>query len=379
MPEHEYGSDPWFSNRGPSWKHYFELSLKFIKEKWINHREKYKIPSYAPTNPDWNLAFRALGLDYPSVKRFWKVFCKANKSLDGQICLEEFLEFFNLERTGYVEKTFQYFDTTGGGEIDFLEFVVSVWNVCALDPHTLTNFTFDMYDVDSDGLLSCPEIETMIRELFGDQGAQNNSLAQECMDELMKLTEENGAITLQLFTIFSLRHSILLFPIYQIQRKLQSKVLGLKFWHSLHKKVKNLSRKTKRRSRSWMKRNVSVEDRNMIIYEPRHILVLLRSYKCEREFKNDLEEDAQQCKNLREWVRNNSKQWTDDDWDKEIPSLWNVLSQKIYKFFILPTWNLASLAVHRKKVKVFSEVKSQVNLKFIRYVFAEPNLLNIDV
>lgn len=54
----------------------------------------------------------------------------------------EFLTWFNFERSKYVEKCFEYFDTTGGDTIDFLEFMISVWNICTLKVDTLTNFTF---------------------------------------------------------------------------------------------------------------------------------------------------------------------------------------------------------------------------------------------
>mmetsp|Transcript_13173 Transcript_13173/g.20039 ORF Transcript_13173/g.20039 Transcript_13173/m.20039 type:complete len:542 (+) Transcript_13173:41-1666(+) len=330
MPEIEGGIEPWGSGRGPG-------ILRTCSKKAIEIGKKQlqkipRTPHYTPANPDWNIAFRALGLDYQIVKRFWKIFCKANTSCDGQLCLLEFLTFFNLERTSYVEKTFGYFDTTGGGEIDFLEFVVSAWNVCSLDPHTLTHFTFDMYDVDSDGLLSCPEIETMVRELYGQYGMQS-SLGTECRDALMALAEENGAITLDLFASFSLNHSMLLFPIYQIQRKLQSKVLGLRFWKSLYRRIKRLNKKTKGKEKYWLKRKLNKFDRNMLLYKPRDVLVHLRSYKRERGTfgLTSEEEDLYQCKNLREFVEKHDKYWHDKDWDKEKPHPLLVVCRRLYK------------------------------------------------
>lgn len=351
MPEVEEEKDPWGSGRGPGLVR--TVSNRAIE---IGKKQLSKIPRtphYVPANPDWNIAFRALGLDYQIVKRFWKVFCKANSSRDGQICLLEFLTFFNLERTSYVEKTFAYFDTTGGGEIDFLEFVVSSWNVCSLDPHTLTRFTFDMYDVDSDGLLSCPEIETMVKELYGQFGMQS-SLGSECRDALMHLAEENGAITLDLFATFSLNHSMLLFPIYQIQRKLQSKVLGLRFWKSLHRRVKRLNKKTKGKEKSWLKRKLNKFDRSMLLYKPRDVLVHLRSYKRERGTfgLTSEEEDLNQCKNLREFVEKHDSYWHDKDWDKEKPHPLVVVFNRFYKI-------LSYFSKKRTSSHIFPAISSQ--------------------
>jgi len=79
---------------------------------------------------DWDITFKALGLNYKQVNKFWRVFYKINKSGDGEVSLIEFMNYFDLERTTYVEKAFSYCDTVGGGEMDFLEFVVSIVNFC---------------------------------------------------------------------------------------------------------------------------------------------------------------------------------------------------------------------------------------------------------
>ena len=363
MPEVEVGNDPWLSNRGQNLiKTFSKRTLAIVESQWDNYRQKRRIPPYKPTNPDWNIAFRALGLDYATIKRFWNIFCKANKSRDGQICMDEFLEYFRLDRTGYVEKTFHYFDATGGGEVDFLEFVVSTWNVCYPDPQTLTNFTFDMYDVDSDGLLRYPEIEAMVKELFGQDGVQHNSQGIDCMADLMKLVEENGAITLDLFTTFTIRHSILLFPIYQIQRQLQSKVFGLAFWIDLHKRIEILSIKTRGRPNSWIKENVSLFDRNMITVKPRHILVLLRSYRRERGDLDVEEEDLLQCKTLKEWVAKNAQYWHDDQWDKEIPSRFQALLKKCDSFVFSPLSRSLRKMICKKVPKVAKSLDEKVTL-----------------
>ena len=127
----------------------------------------FHIPPYQPDDEEWEITFRALGLDDRTIKVFWKIFYRMNKSHDGEVSIIEFLNYFNLDRTVYAAKAFGYCDTVGGGEMDFLEFIVSVWNMCTLSPATLTNFTFDLYDLDDDGELSYDEMETMIRELYG--------------------------------------------------------------------------------------------------------------------------------------------------------------------------------------------------------------------
>ena len=44
--------------------------------------------------------------------------------------------------------------------------MVSVWNVCTLKIDTRSSFAFDMYDQDSDGELSIPEIVKVAEKLY---------------------------------------------------------------------------------------------------------------------------------------------------------------------------------------------------------------------
>ena len=105
--------------------------------------------------------------------------------------------------------------------MDFLEFIVSVWNMLTLNPSTLTNFTFDLYDLDDDGELSYDELETMIKELYGPKW-EESGLATECLRELMLTSEKYmGAIPQDAFVRFQKHHSMLLFPAFLIQRSLQ--------------------------------------------------------------------------------------------------------------------------------------------------------------
>ncbi len=72
------------------------------------------------------------------------------------------------------------------GDVDFLEFMISVWNVCTCRMDSLSNFAFDMYDLDSDGELSVPEIEQMVWEFFGKGGGG------KCLEDASKYAEHHG-------------------------------------------------------------------------------------------------------------------------------------------------------------------------------------------
>ena len=69
--------------------------------------------------------------------------------------------------------------------------MITVWNICTFRIDSLSNFTFDMYDVYADGELSVPEIERMVHELYGDGGGK------QCLKEALGFAEARcGALNL---------------------------------------------------------------------------------------------------------------------------------------------------------------------------------------
>lgn len=179
--------------------------------------------TYQPTNVQWEVTFKALGWNRDTIEQFWQIFTRMNQSKSGEITPLEFYTFFDMEDKAsldYIEKCFSYFDSTGSSDgIDFLEFIISVWNICTLKISTLTNFTFDIYDLDSDGELSLPEIERMIQELYGPGSKNPNSKGHFILNDINHFAEiRGGVLDLTAFTMYTRNHSMLLFPVFRIQR-----------------------------------------------------------------------------------------------------------------------------------------------------------------
>ena len=182
MPEVELRKDPLGANRGKSLREQASTGISVARKRI---HDKYYIPPYRPTNRNWEMTFASLGYNQRSIEQFWRLFCQIN-GCTGVIQLEQFLEHFDLDWTPWTERCFTHFDTTGGGDVDFLEFMVSVWNVCTFKIDSLSNFTFDMYDLDTDGELSIPEIEGMVKEFFGKDGGK------QCLNQAIEFAEAQG-------------------------------------------------------------------------------------------------------------------------------------------------------------------------------------------
>ena len=131
------------SSRNASKEVIHHKKRKSLLDKVVDH---VCIPVYKPINKQWEVTFKSLGWHRNIIEEFWTLFCRINKSRSGEITMFEFLNYFNLDRSDYVEKCFDYFDTTGGESVDFLEFMISVWNICTMRVETLTKFTFVRYN-----------------------------------------------------------------------------------------------------------------------------------------------------------------------------------------------------------------------------------------
>ncbi len=186
MPENELRRDPFGANLFSS---LLELASDFSTriKKCIDEYYYDPIPPYRPTNKNWEATFASLGFNQSTIEKFWRLFCQIN-NCSGTIHLQQFLDYFNLDRTRWTERCFRYFDVSGRGGVDFLEFIIAVWNICTFKIDSLSNFAFDMYDTDSDGELSLPEIERMVNELFGVGGGK------QCLKEAIDFAKTRGGV-----------------------------------------------------------------------------------------------------------------------------------------------------------------------------------------
>ena len=76
--------------------------------------------------------FETMQLSKSVVRKLFYAFKKFDMDGSGSIGLVELLTQLDLPRTKFTEKVFSIFDDDGSGEIEFKEFVLSVWNYCTL-------------------------------------------------------------------------------------------------------------------------------------------------------------------------------------------------------------------------------------------------------
>ncbi len=175
---------PFGANFGSSSQEWARDLSTRIKRR-IHEKQKDPIPPYSPTNKQWEDCFASMGFKRCTIEKFWHLFHQINRCT-GTVRMEHFFEYFCLDRTPWTERCFRYFNATDS--VDFFQFMLSVWSICTFKVDTLSNFAFEMYDLDSDGKLSLPEIERMVHELFGVGGGKR------CLKEAISFAEARGGV-----------------------------------------------------------------------------------------------------------------------------------------------------------------------------------------
>lgn len=83
------------------------------------------------------IQFSAMQFTKSEIRKLYNIFTTVDVDGSGSIALAELLAHIDIARTPFTEKIFSIFDDDKSGEIDFREFVLSLWNYCTLTKATL--------------------------------------------------------------------------------------------------------------------------------------------------------------------------------------------------------------------------------------------------
>lgn len=121
----------------------------------------------------WLELFRSLSLSQSNVDNLLAKFRKVEADDSGSVDTVKLLKSLDIEPTRFAGQIFTVFDSDGSGKVDFREFVVALWNYCTVNPASLDNFVFDLYDQDKRGVLTPGEINQMLKDIYGKNHVQD--------------------------------------------------------------------------------------------------------------------------------------------------------------------------------------------------------------
>lgn len=191
-----------------------------------------------PKIASWRPQFEALGLDKACAGKLFKIFKKSDLSKDGFISDLEILMLLDMERTPFTERIFKIFDIDGSSQLDFREFIIALWNFCSIGEY-LPHFAFSLYDLDASGEITDKEIKQMLIDVYGKDYDKNHIAMDLYNNQIPKYAGKT--IDINEFLGFVHNHDKLLFPAFEVVRKLQDCILGGKFWDKQTKDRKAFS------------------------------------------------------------------------------------------------------------------------------------------
>jgi len=95
------------------------------------------------------------------VEQFWEM----DNDSSGSVDLQEFLDYYKLERSEYAERAFALFDADGNRTLSMKEVIMGIYNFCTFHHDGLIQFSFDLYDTDSSGELDASEVEEIVKNV----------------------------------------------------------------------------------------------------------------------------------------------------------------------------------------------------------------------
>ena len=164
------------------------------------------------------------------VDRIYSGFCKIDADRSGLINANEFIVMNKVQSAAFGEMAFRVLDRNRSGKIDFLEYLVAVWNYCSMSKESLSLFTFKIFDTDNSGILTISEFKTMIDIVWGFEKSDHVEGALRALDK-----NKDGEISLKEFLTMVHHTPVLLFPGFELQEKMRTNVLGQAAWRRITK------------------------------------------------------------------------------------------------------------------------------------------------
>ena len=201
--------------------------------------------------------FKCLGFDQHSGMELIKTFYRLDNDGSRSVDFDEFAKFFDVDNTHFSRKCFMLMDTTGSGEINFAQFVVACWNYCTYDKNGLTGFAFKLYDTSGIGQIPMDDIFKLVDDVYDlDKGMQTwdysgtinvvkNSpeyIIGQAKRQIARACGSDKQMNILEFLMFAKTHPSILKSAFEIQIRLQKKILGEKYWNNMTTKRRRLEK-----------------------------------------------------------------------------------------------------------------------------------------
>lgn len=209
-----------------------------LKERYVRGIRVYKGVDTSIYEPYMH-TFKSLGLRSREVVKLVNLFLKIDADRGGTIDMFEFLMAVDVDRTPFASTIFSVFDADTSHNIDFVEFVLALWNFCSLSDADLCAFAFRCFAKKREATwsLDADDCAVLLTTIYGGEVSKERRMTQQYLEHVIRRT---GMFTFEQWTEWTKHNARALFPIFNIRRKMRKHCLGTRFWRRQQRRRKLL-------------------------------------------------------------------------------------------------------------------------------------------
>jgi hypothetical protein len=176
--------------------------------------------------------FMYLGFTHKSVSELYSFFVSMDQDMSGQISLKEFLNAVQIEPSPFINSIFGVMDLDGSGELNFMEFVCSMWNLLSCDVRTLGSFIYLLIPKDENNNKSnavrVEQVKVMFKNIHSSGSPAVDGMIANFVESM-----ENALCAREELELYVYEHQAIVSPFVNSQLRLKEKLLGRSEWTRL--------------------------------------------------------------------------------------------------------------------------------------------------
>jgi hypothetical protein len=174
-------------------------------------------------------------MDYSDFDKFFRIFSSLDEGQTGFVKLEEVLQHLQITSTSYMSKMLGQFDENHTGYLDFMQFVLGVWNYCSEHHICLMSFSIKLLLQDAAESLDVDKVElkTLLMEIYCSLKRTRKQIShyEEDLTKLLapypsKLSRTDTLSLILFNPVLSLASTAL-------QGHIREQILGLRAWRAI--------------------------------------------------------------------------------------------------------------------------------------------------
>ena len=171
---------------------------------------------------------KTLQVKQNQLDRLFHEFFKLSGEDDYKVDVEAFCAYHQVEYSPWIDLFFQMTEPDKSGEMDFYQYLVCSWNFLSTEKDNLAAMIFNIFDVDTAGVLEAFEVKFILQLIHGFNPGIFARWAIEKLDY-----NEDGLVTIAEFVLLTRHHTVLLVPLVNLRKTIRKKLVHSRFWREM--------------------------------------------------------------------------------------------------------------------------------------------------